>query len=243
MKFRGFDPHTRLLRWSMFLAVLGIVLWVTAPDALRNASQWLTENHDSLSWYGTRVFGFLAYGALTLSVMYGLLLSTGVLDAVAHRAVSFALHQEMAAIGLALGALHGSLLALDRTVPTSVGQLLVPFAGDYRPAWVGMGQICFYLMAIVYFSFYARRRIGQRGWRAIHYTTFLVFVGATVHGLMAGSDSSSGWALWSYALATMVVVFLLGYRLTLASVSKSGRNAQPSRMPAPRSPARQAGSR
>jgi predicted ferric reductase len=223
VKYRGLDPRTRLLRWGLYVLVLAAVLVVTGPAALNAATQWLATEHDKLPWYGTRLFGMLSYGALTLSVIYGLLLSTGVLDAIAHRSVSFTLHQDLAAIGLGLGMVHGALLTLDSTVPYSPAQVLVPFAGPYRPLWVGIGQIALYLMAIVYVSFYVRRRIGQRAWRLLHYATFLAFVGATAHGLMTGTDSSAPWAFWTYVAASLVVMFLFGYRVTLGISTRAAR--------------------
>ena len=155
-------------------------------------------------------------GALAVSVIYGLLLSSGLLDRIAHRAVSLTLHQDLSAIAIGLTGLHGALLALDTFVPQSVRQLVIPFAGPYRPEWVGLGQVDLYLMVVVYGSFFVRRRIGQRAWRALHYTTFLAFVGATAHGVMSGTDTPAAWAFWIYATATVGVVFLLGYRITLA---------------------------
>jgi len=125
------------------------------------------------------------------------------------------LHQDLSAIAIGLTGLHGALLALDTYVPQTVRQLVIPFAGPYRPEWVGIGQIAFYLMVVVYASFFVRRRIGQRAWRALHYTTFLAFVGATAHGVMSGTDSPADWALWIYASASVAVVFLLAYRITL----------------------------
>ena len=109
-------------------------------------------------------------------------------------------------------------MALDTFVPQSVVELAVPFAGPYRPVWVGAGQVAFYLMVVVYVSFYVRRRIGQRGWRMLHYTTFLAFVGATAHGLMSGTDTPAAWAFWSYAIASALVGFLLVYRITVAAL-------------------------
>jgi methionine sulfoxide reductase heme-binding subunit len=220
VKYRGLDPRTRPLRWGLYVLLLAGVLVATAPAALGTATQWLATEHDKLPWYGTRLFGMLAYLAVALSVIYGLLLSTGVLDAIAHRAVSFTLHQDLAAIGIGLGMVHGALLMLDRTVPYTPAQVLVPFAGPYQPLWVGIGQIALYLMAIVYVSFYARRRIGQRAWRLLHYATFLTFLAATAHGLMAGSDTSAPWAFWTYVAASVAVAFLFGYRLTLAAAAR-----------------------
>ncbi|HUR16693.1 MAG TPA: hypothetical protein VMZ33_05370, partial [Candidatus Limnocylindrales bacterium] len=162
---------------------------------------------------------------LTASVVYGLLLSTGILDSVSHRVVSLTLHQDLSAISIALVALHGAVLVLDRFVQTTVFQIAVPFATEYRPVWVGVGQLAFYVMAVVYASFYFRKRLGQRGWRMLHYTTFLAFIGGAVHGLMAGTDTSAPWALWSYAASIAVVVFLLVYRIAMSVARGSTRPA------------------
>ena len=215
VKYEGLSPRTRLLRWGLFLLAVGGVLVATCPDAVRAAADWLAAHSESLAWYSSRILGFLAYGALAISVIYGLLLSTGFLDRVAHRAVSLTLHQDLSAIAIGLTALHGALLALDTFVPQTVRQLVIPFAGPYRPEWVGVGQLALYLMVVVYASFYVRRRIGQRAWRLLHYTTLLAFCFATVHGVMSGTDTPADWAFWIYATATVAVVFLLGYRITL----------------------------
>lgn len=216
VKHRGLSPETRPWRWGAFILVVGAIIVVTGPEAARVVAGWLGAQQESLPWFSSRALGFLGYWALAISVIYGLLLSTGILDAIAHRAVSFSLHQELSAIAIALVALHGVVLTLDTFVKTSLLDVIVPFAGSYRPVWVGIGQLAFYLMVVVYASFYFRRRLGQRGWRLLHYTTFLAFVGGTAHGLMAGTDTSAPWALWSYVGASIAVVFLLGYRITLS---------------------------
>lgn len=221
MRYEGLSPRTRLLRWGLFAIAVAGILAAYGPDAFRAVSAWLSEHSDSLAWYSSRVLGFVAYGALVVSVLYGLLLSTGILDRVAHRAVSLTLHQDLSAIAIGLTAFHGALLALDTYVPQSVRQLVIPFAGPYRPEWVGVGQVAFYLMVVVYASFYVRRRIGQRAWRLLHYTTLLAFAGATAHGVLSGTDSPAAWAFWMYLASTVAVVFLLGYRITTALAGSS----------------------
>jgi DMSO/TMAO reductase YedYZ heme-binding membrane subunit len=213
MRYRGFDRRTRPLRWGLFGLAVAAALVITGPAALHTAATWVAAEQDRLPWYTTRVSGFAAYGALTASVLYGLLLSTGILDALAHRAVSFSLHQEFAAFGIALTLVHGAALTLDHTMPFSALQLLVPFAGPYRPLWVGLGQVALLATIAVYGSFSLRKRIGQRTWRRVHYLTFLGWSFAAVHGLMSGSDSSAPWALWTYVATTAAVVFLLAYRV------------------------------
>jgi len=221
MRYEGLSAHTRPLRWGLFLVTVGLVLVATGPQAVQAVTNWLGAHSDSLAWYSSRVLGFMAYGALAISVVYGLLLSTGILDRIAHRAVSLTLHQDLSAIAIGLTALHGALLALDTFVPQTVRQLTIPFASPYRPEWTGLGQIAFYVMVMVFGSFYVRRHIGQRAWRLLHYTTFLAFVGATVHGVMAGTDSPADWAFWIYSGATVTVVSLIAYRIAAAATDSA----------------------
>jgi predicted ferric reductase len=221
MKYRGFSPSTSLARWGLAAIAIGIVIGGTAPTALRLLADLLATNSGMVPWVSSRLLAFIAYGALAGSVIYGLLLSTKLLDVVAHRPISFTLHQDLAAVGLGLAGVHGALLGLDRTVPVSLAQLAIPFATDYRPLWVGFGQLAFWIAAAVVASFYVRRRIGQRAWRLLHYATFLAFIGATAHGIGAGTDSG-GWVRWMYLGAAVVVAFLLTYRI-VASIAGGGR--------------------
>ncbi len=52
------------------------------------------------------------------------------------------------------------------------------------------------------------------------YLSFLAFVGATAHGLMAGSDTQAAWVFWGYMVMTATVVFLVAYRVVLSVGSK-----------------------
>jgi len=236
MRHEGLDPRTRRLRWGVFLAAVVTALAVTGPGAIASAQVWLGQEQDKLAWYGIRLFGMLSYLALTLSVLYGLMLSTGLLDAIAHRVVSFTLHQDLAAIGLSLAFVHGALLTIDSTMPMSPVALLVPFDTAYRPIWVGAGQIALYLMAITYFSFSVRRRIGQRGWRLLHYTTILAFIGASAHGVMSGTDTPAAWALWMYATSVATVAFLFVYRVITAIGGRGRHRTRPALARAPLPP-------
>ncbi len=233
MKFRGFDPRTRRLRWGLLAVAIGIVLGATGPSALRALQVAFEANRASLPWVFERLFAFLAYFALAGSVIYGLLLSTKILDAIAHRPITFSLHQDLASVGLGLAGVHGALLALDKSVPFTLAQIAVPGLAPYSPLWVAAGQVAFYLALIVVGSFYVRRRIGQRAWRLLHYVTFLAFAGATVHGLFAGTDTGSPWALGSYVGATTAVVFLFVYRV---AASVLGRISDPGPQAVPPSP-------
>lgn len=240
MKFRGLDPRTRLARWGLAAVAVGIVLGGTAPGVVRDLGVVWDAHRASLPWLLERLAAFLAYFAMTGSVVYGLLLSTKLLDAIAHRPISFALHQDLAAVGLGLAGVHGALLGLDATVPFSLQQMVVPGLAPYAPLAVAAGQLTFYVTAIVVASFYARRLIGQRAWRALHVLTFLAFAGATAHGILAGSDSGAAWTWWMYTGSVAIVTFLFAYRLVTAlarrpiSARQQVLRGEPQQVAAPR---------
>jgi predicted ferric reductase len=214
--YRGLPRPVRAVVWLTTSAILGIIIGATLPEALRALGATAALAPGMLAWYGVRATGFLAYFAVAGSVIYGLLLSTRLLDAIAHRPVSFALHKDLALVGLALSGLHGLLLLGDQTYAFTLAAIAIPFASPYAPAPVAIGQLAFYVVAIVTGSFYVRRQVGQRAWRLIHYLTFLGFVGVTVHGITSGSDTSAPWAAWAYLVPIAAVVFFLAYRVVVS---------------------------
>ena len=70
-----------------------------------------------------------------------------------------------------------------------------------------------------------KKRIGAPNWRRVHYLSFLAFLGATVHGLMAGSDTQAAWVFLGYLVMTAIVVFLFVYRIVLAVAAKRAADA------------------
>jgi predicted ferric reductase len=225
MTYRGLPLPVRIAVALALGVAVGAVIAATLPSAIAGVSGLALTTPEKIPWVTSRVTAFVAYLAIAGSVVYGLLLSTKILDAIAHRPVSFALHQDLAAVGLGLAGVHGALLALDRTIHFTLADLLVPFASPYRPIAVGVGQITLYVILLVTLSFYARRRIGARAWRLLHYVTFLAFAGATAHGILAGTDTTQPWAFAIYAASTVAVVFLTTYRIALGVVASGERRA------------------
>jgi DMSO/TMAO reductase YedYZ heme-binding membrane subunit len=98
---------------------------------------------------------------------------------------------------------------------------------------VGVGQLSLAMWLVVFLSFYVRRRIGQKRWRSLHYLSFAAFLGATVHGLMAGTDTASSRIVVGYAVALAIVAFLLAYRIVLAAAARRGQT-RPTQSPVDR---------
>ena len=63
-------------------------------------------------------------------------------------------------------------------------------------------------------SFYVKRWIGQKRWRAIHFASLGVFISSLVHGIWAGTDSSSALMMGLYLGSAVVVFSLVALRIT-----------------------------
>jgi predicted ferric reductase len=222
--YRGLPWPIRLIGWLAIAVAVGAVIGATAPTALMRIGAVAAIQPSLLAWYSVRAMGFLAYFVLAASVLYGLLLSTKILDAIAHRPVSFALHKDLAIVAMILATLHGALLIFDTSFDFTPRAIIVPFASPYSPMTVGIGQLTFYASLVITASFYVRRHIGQRAWRILHYVTFLSFIGATYHGIASGSDSGSGWAFWVYLIPATSSIFLLTYRIVISFAARLGRS-------------------
>ena len=164
-------------------------------------------------WYVTRAAGIVSYLLLWLSTVWGLAVSNKILDPVLHRAFTYDFHQFLSLLAIGFIILHIGVLLADQYLPFSVAQILVPFAAPYRPVWVGLGTIGLYLTLLVSITFYIRRWIGQKTFRAIHLVSYLAFLAAAAHGLFAGTDSPLPPVQLMYAVTSLTVVFLTVYRI------------------------------
>lgn len=91
--------------------------------------------------------------------------------------------------------------------------MFIPFVGPYRPGWVGLGILGFYLVFITTLSFAFLKQLGQKRWRKLHYLTVAVYLFATVHGLMAGTDSAATGMQMVYLGSVGLILFLTNYRV------------------------------
>jgi methionine sulfoxide reductase heme-binding subunit len=174
----------------------------------------------SEAWILARASGVMAFAALTLDVVFGLCVSTGVLDRAIPRGASVDVHRWLASVALAFVALHVVGLLLDSTVQFDALDALVPGLSSYRPGAVAVGVLAMYGTVVVDASFAWRKRIGVRAWRALHFVAFAVFAAAVAHGLAAGSDA--GRLQLVYAGAAAIVVALVLVRVARSIMVRCG---------------------
>lgn len=167
------------------------------------------------AWYAARAGGMLAYLLLTASIAVGLLMSG---RARLDRWPRFALEDVHRFLGILAGTfivIHGGALLLDHVVPFSLGRLLVPGASSYRPLAVALGVVAAELLAALAVTNHYRKHLPHKLWRRLHMLNFGVWGLALVHGLTAGTDASTTWALVLYAGSAWLVLALLVHRISL----------------------------
>jgi predicted ferric reductase len=208
----------------LFLALpLGILAAVLVlPNWLPGMAASLSGEAPKVFWYLSRATAFVAMGLLWISMMLGVGITNKMARLWPGSPAAFAIHEYVSLLGLGVAFFHGLILIGDAYSNYSLVQLLVPFtAGQYHPFWVGLGQLGFYAWAVLVGSFYVRKGIGQKTWRALHYISFLAYVGALVHGIAAGTDSGLGWVQAFYWLTGGSFLFLFTYRVINSLVEKA----------------------
>lgn len=222
-----------------FAAVVLLPTWVPALGASFSGSG------PKAYWYISRASAGVAYGLLWFSMALGLTITNKMARLWPGGPVAFDLHQHASLLGLVFALFHAIILTGDKYIDYTLVQVLTPFASvDFKPLWVGLGQIAFYLLAVVSLSFYVRGIIGRRLWRLVHYLSFVVFLLAMLHGVMSGTDSELAWVSQTYWLSGSTLLFLTIYRLlsrAFKSRPKRGRSSARTATPPRQRPVASAG--
>lgn len=214
---------------AMSLQAFGLLLFAAVAGALLAIlvlPHWLPAMNSSLQGSAPQVFWFLsrssalvAYILLWFSMASGLLITNKLARLWPGGPVAFDLHQYTSLLGLAISLFHALILMGDRYIQFTLPVVLIPFtSAEYRPLWVGLGQVSFYLLAIVSLSFYVRRKITPRVWRSIHYVSFLTYALALAHGIASGTDSSLVWVSGMYWISGGMLLFFFIYRILVITL-------------------------
>lgn len=177
---------------------------------------------DQIWWYTARAGGIVAWVLMAMSVLWGLALSTKVLNRKPRPNWILDLHRFLGALALVFTGVHVVAIMADSYVHFGLSEVLVPFTGTWHPVAVAWGIIGLYFLAAVEVTSLFRRRLSKRVWRATHFLSFPLFALTTVHALSAGTDSSTFVLRWG-VIATAVAVAVL----TFIRIQHASRPATP----------------
>jgi predicted ferric reductase len=211
------------LWFGLGAALTGILLSaLLLPVVLPGLAFSASGSEPKFFWYLSRGTAIFSYLFLWLSLVLGISLTGKVAKYFPGAFTANDLHQFISITGLAGGLLHGLLLMGDRYIHFSLIQVLLPFStANYRPFWVGIGQVGIYLWAILIGTFYLKKWIGYKSWRLIHLAGYLVFAGVMVHGITTGTDSGTPWMTAIYWTSGASILFLTFYRVIALAEAKT----------------------
>jgi predicted ferric reductase len=204
----------------LLVVVAGVLFAINLmPLWLPGLTFSVAGSEPKIYWFLARGSAIAAYWLLWLSVSMGVGITNKMVQTWPGVPPAYEIHQYTSLLGLGFALFHGLILMSDHYMNFSLAQVLVPFASqNYRPTWVGFGQIAFYLWAVIVLSFYIRKRTGKKAWRLIHYVGFACFLAVMVHGIFSGTDASTTWARYLYWISGGSVLLLVVYRILITSI-------------------------
>ena len=186
----------------------------------------------NLTWYIIRGSGIAAFVLLSVSLLWGLMVSSKVFGrAVKAKGLQW-LHESLGLAALAATVVHVVALSMDEFIDFTWVDILVPGMAEWRPLPTTLGVVALWSLAVVSLSFYAKRWIGQGAWRSIHFLSFGVFAAALLHGVFAGTDTSNPYIVMMYVAATAAVVLLTAIRV-IGAREPARRSRTPKASPGP----------
>ena len=165
--------------------------------------------NEQVVWFVARSGGIVAWALVTLSVCWGLFLSTKATSKAARPASVLDLHRFLGGLSVVFTGVHIAGLVADDYVEFGWAEILVPWASEWEPAAVAWGVIALYLLIAVEVTSLLMKRLPRNVWRQVHRAGFGLYVFATVHGIQAGTDTLNPLLRMAMLASINVVAFLI----------------------------------
>ena len=178
---------------------------------------------EQLWWYVARSTGIVAWAVLTLSVLWGIVLSTRLLGKKAKPAWLLDLHRYLGAVATVFTGVHLVALVADSYVTFGPVDLLVPMASAWKPGPVAWGVAGLYLLVAVELTSLCKKRLPMKVWRRAHLLSFPLWIVATVHFATAGTEAGNRLAQWLLVAAVLAVLFTTVVRVLSPKPSRPQR--------------------
>ncbi len=204
----------------MLVVVAGVLFAVNlAPLWLPGLSFSVSGDQPKIFWFVSRGSAIASFWLLWLSMCMGVIITNKMAQIWPGIPPAYEIHQYTSLLGMGFALFHALILTGDHYIAYKLYQVLVPFtSSQYRPTWVGLGQVAFYLWLIVNLSFYVRKRIGKKAWRWIHFASYASFLAVLVHGIYSGTDTAAVWTLYIYWFSGATLLVLTVYRILAVRV-------------------------
>ena len=215
------------------VTLLTVIIGGSAGTALTLAALvgWNAIVHAELPllWWASRALGFLAYVALWLAMVSGVLISSGGFGGRISKKWTMDLHQEWTLAAMIATILHIAVVVLNPEAGITPWTAVIPFASERMTGSMAVGTVATLLLALIAASSWLRARVPYGAWRAIHALSFGAMLLALVHSIAAGTDTTSVGAAVLYIATSVSLTGLIVLRVLLAFAGRGRPTSQPGR--------------
>jgi sulfoxide reductase heme-binding subunit YedZ len=142
-------------------------------------------------WYLMRASGVVALLLLTTSLALGIATTERWRPSGARLRVTTMIHRNASLLAVAFLAVHVLTSVLDPDAEVRAVATIVPFGS----AWpLAVGTLSLDLVVALVATSLARRRIGFRAWRLVHWSAYAAWPLAVGHGVAMGTDARAWWS-------------------------------------------------
>jgi DMSO/TMAO reductase YedYZ heme-binding membrane subunit len=166
--------------------------------------------NEQIWWHVARASGIVAWVLSAAAVLWGLGLSTRAMGARPRAPWLLDLHRFLGGFTVVFVGIHLLGLWADSYIEFGLREMLVPMTSKWQPGAVAWGIVAFYLLLAVEITSLIMNRLPKNLWKAVHFSSYLLFATGTVHVFAAGTDAANPvLQITALTLVTAMVFFTL----------------------------------
>lgn len=149
--------------------------------------------------------GYLAYGLMFATVVWGVMTTTGTVRRSVNRQTIYGAHMVLSIMAMCATALHAMSHLFTHTGAYTVMQLLVPFASPFK---ITLGVVSFEFMVVAATSVWLQRRLSYHRWHRLHRIGYPAYVLVIGHVMLSAHHLSDGAIVIAMAVTGAIVCAL-----------------------------------
>lgn len=169
-------------------------------------------NNIAWTWIFIRASGITTWALLTCVVLWGIALRTRVLGQTVPPVRLMEIHRWLGTSAVFFLVIHLGLLLVDPYVTFTIPQLFIPFLSEWKPIAVAAGIATVWAFLPVLVIAPARKFFGKNGpvlFKKAHYFAYAAWPLATMHYILAGTDTMELWSIVLILAGMSLILFML----------------------------------
>jgi sulfoxide reductase heme-binding subunit YedZ len=184
-------------------------------------------------WYLMRASGVVSLLLLTAVSALGIATVRRWRPGRVPRFLTLALHRNLSLLAVAFLSVHVLTAVIDPQATVSAVAVILPQPSSRYGLWLGLAALALDLVIALVVTSLLRHRLPPRLWRGVHWSAYLAWPVALLHGAGMGTDAGSGWML--AVDAACIAVFAGAVALRVISAPRAGaKHLEPANLRAAR---------